>query len=484
MRYWTGRDGVFSAYTTSRRTTLARVVVAAALVVTVDGLSISAVAATPGLVDWVKRYSGEGYNNRADAVAVSPDGSTVFVTGRTFSPVTGADFGTVAYDASTGVVRWTKRYSGPGHHGDRANAVSVSPDSSAVFVTGFSTSTTTRDYATVAYDASSGATLWTKRYNGPGSTDVANALGVSPNGARVFVTGWSFGATGNMDYATVAYAAASGTTLWVRRYDAESYPDIATTLAVSPDGSMVFVTGYSQTPSTRYDYATVAYRAGTGEQRWVQRYNDPIDSDDQARSVGVSPDGSTVFVTGYSYQSTTEHDYTTIAYDASTGAELWVELYDGPGNSTDLANALAVSPDGSSVLVTGQDYSYTTGYDYATVAYDASTGARLWAKRYASTDSTDSSRDEATDIDVSPDSSTVIVTGYSSSATTPPSDYTTFAYDASSGSKLWSKRYDGPAGSADVARALDVSASAAFVTGYSYPASGFSDYATVAYALA
>jgi hypothetical protein len=451
---------------------------AAALVVA-DGLSTSAVAATPGSMIWAKRYSGEGYNNRADAVAVSPDGSSVFVTGRSFSPITGADFGTIAYDASTGVIRWTKRYSGPGHHGDRAKAISVSPDGSAVFVTGFSDSTTTRDYATVAYDASSGATLWTKRYNGSGE---ASAIGVSPNGARVFVTGWGYGSAGNTDYATVAYAAASGSRLWVRRYDAAG-PDIAATLAVSPDGSTIFVSGYSQTPSTHYDYATVAYEAATGVQRWVNRYNDPINSDDQARSIGVSPDGSTVFVTGYSYQSTTEHDYTTIAYDASTGGELWVKLYDGPGSSTDLANALAVSPDGSSVFVTGQDYSYATGYDYATVAYNASTGARLWVKRYASMDSADNFRDEAKDVGVSPDGSAVIVTGYSSPSSTPYSDYATFAYDASSGAKLWSSRHNGPARRSDFATALHVSPSIVFVTGYSYAASGYSDYATVAYAL-
>ena len=475
---------MFPVRSRRRARPLAWVVVAATLMVATVGLTTSPAAAAPGSVIWAERYNGPDADlDRANAVAVSPDGSTVFVTGYFYSPVTAYDYGTVAYDAATGVVRWARRYNGPPSDPDlgsvsEANDIEVSPDGSRVFVTGVSDKTTDQDYATIAYDTSSGATLWTKRYDGPASGDVAYALGVSPNGAKVFVTGWSHGSTTNRDYSTVAYAASDGARSWVQRYDTVG-DDVATALGVSPDGSTIFVSGYSRLPSASYDYATVAYDAGTGAQRWVRRYNDPIGSADQASAVGVSPDSSTVFVTGYSYQSTTEHDYTTIAYDAMTGARRWLKLYDGPGGATDFATALAVSPDGSSVFVTGQDYSYATGYDYGTVAYDASTGARLWAKRYAGTGST---RDEASDVGVTPDGSIVIVTGYSYRSTTS-NDYTTIAYDAGSGSTLWSKRYDGPARLPDVANALDVSASAAFVTGYSYTRSGETDYATVAYAL-
>jgi hypothetical protein len=68
-------------------------------------------------------------------------------------------------------------------------------------------STGSPDEATVAYDASAGAQLWLKRYNGPaGADDYAYALAVSPSGSAVFVTGESFGSTSSFDYATVAYS--------------------------------------------------------------------------------------------------------------------------------------------------------------------------------------------------------------------------------------------------------------------------------------
>src|SRR5207244_13065331 len=47
-------------------------------------------------------------------------------------------------------------------------------------------------------------------------------------------------------------------------------------------------------------------------------------------------------------------DFLTVAYDASTGRVLWQRIYDGPDHLRDEATAIAVSPDGSKVFVTGE----------------------------------------------------------------------------------------------------------------------------------
>jgi len=180
------------------------------------------------------------------------------------------------------------------------------------------------------------------------------------------VTGGSGGSTSYDDYATVAYDASTGSQQWVARYNGpgNSY-DGAIALGVSPDGSAVFVTGYGPGSTTGEDYATMAYDASTGAQLWLKRYNGPGNGDDFAFALGVSPDGSTVFVSGPSTGSTSNWDYATVAYDAATGSQRWVARYNSPANGDDAAYSLVVSPDGSAVIVTG-----SSGGDYATVDYN------------------------------------------------------------------------------------------------------------------
>jgi hypothetical protein len=444
----------------------------------VGGVADAASAAVPGTQLWVKPYNGPANGTDvATALAVSPDGSEVFVTGQSPSSTTGVDYTTVAHDASTGARSWVSRYDGSGTN-DYATAMGVSSDGSRVFVTGYTSSDTDVDFLTVALDAATGGPLWAMTYDDSASgLDYATALGVSPDGSRVFVTGYIYGSTG--DYATVAYDASTGTRLWSKRYNGPGNDrDEAAAVGVSPDGSQVFVTGRSVGSTGRLDYATVAYDASSGSRLWAKRY-DLAGNDASATALGVSPDGSEVFVTGVSDRSPTIAEYATVAYDASTGARLWATRYDGIGNGNELPHALGVSPDGSQVFVTGQSFG-STSFDYATVAYDASTGTQRWSTRY---NGTGKDLDIAYALGASPDGSQVFVTGQSVGSS-GNDDYATVGYDASTGARLGVKRYDGTGHGSDSAYALGVSpdASEVFVTGLSFGSamSGY-DYATVAY---
>jgi DNA-binding beta-propeller fold protein YncE len=451
------------------------------------GLPSATAAAQYGYVnEWIQRYDGAGHGyDSAAALGVSPNGSSVFVTGESYRGASSWDYATVAYDAGTGMRRWTGVYNGLGNGFDAALALDVSPDSSKVFVTGQSNAGATGlDFVTIAHNAATGAKLWVKRYNGAGSGyDSAFAVGVSPDGSKVFVTGESNGGTvagsPGDDYATVAYDAATGAVLWTRRYDGPAKKfDRPSALAVSPDGSRVFVTGDSTGSTTASDYATVAYDASTGAQLWAKRYNGPGNSFDSAHGVGVSPDGSKVFVTGASRGAASFYDYATVAYNAATGAGLWANRYNGTGNGFDSATAVGVSPDGSRVFVTGESSGGASLFDVETIAYNAATGGGVWARRY---NSAANSVDATHALGVSPDGSKLFVTGMTYGAT--EDDYLTIGYLAGSGQKLWARTYNGPPSGTDIAYALGLSpdGSALFVAGVS-EGYGSADYATLQYA--
>src|SRR4051794_29030532 len=66
----------------------------------------------------------------------------------------------------------------------------------------------------------------------------------------------------------------------------------------------------------------------------------------------------------------------------ATQAPSWVRRYNGPGNGDDSGGEPLMSPDGGVAFVTGSSLGAGTGTDIVTVAYNASTGATLWARRY------------------------------------------------------------------------------------------------------
>jgi hypothetical protein len=175
----------------------------------------------------------------------------------------------------------------------------------------------------------------------------------------------------------------SVTQLWEARFDGlGTWLDQANAMAVSTDGSRVFVTGTSSSTGggdKGFDEVTVAYDTSTGATLWVSRYDDSHHGYDEGNSIAVGADGSKVFVAGLSDQYVGSHgsDYLTVAMDASTGVGLWARRYDGPAHIFDEAHAVAVSPDGSTVFTTGESRGGTIQPDWATIAYDATTGHHL-----------------------------------------------------------------------------------------------------------
>lgn len=204
---------------------------------------------------------GGGTTSGAAAVAVGPNGKTVYVSGFGGGVRTHANFATIAYNAATGACRWVSHFNGPGSSAADGAVIAISPRGRIVYITG-TINNSGSDYATVAYHAATGTQIWARLYKGiiPGGVNLAAAIAASRVAPEVVVTGSSDGGITGVDYATVACNTGTGAQLWVMRSSGPGDGiDFARAIAISRAGT-IYITGESQGTTTRLDYATIAYQ--------------------------------------------------------------------------------------------------------------------------------------------------------------------------------------------------------------------------------
>ena len=391
--------------------------------------------AATGAETWSATYADPlGVAAHARSLAVSPDGASIAVLGMLGDFQTGSLFDLVAvvYESATGSLRWTATYDGGGF--DMPRDVAFTASGQFVIALG----STFRmgsggDYLTLAYHSSTGSQAWaqwhTSAATGSGANDAPTRLAVSPTGNVLVVTGESPQADD-----TVAYDPATGALLWTSPFSGESGEAVVT----SPDGFRVYVTGILEnTASSDDDIRTACLDSATGAVLWEATYDAPVAgwNNDRPTGIEVTPDGMGVLISATSSSGNSTTDYATVGYNVFTGAELWSARYDGPGQTTDETVGVVVTDDGSRAVVTGRSWGLNTLADLTTIAYDPTNGMQLWLSRY---DEPISGKDEARDIAVSPDGSRLF-TANSLSGNGSWSE--TVAYDAATGSVLWSERF-------------------------------------------
>lgn len=251
-----------------------------------------------------------------DPAAVSPlvvssDSSTVFVTNHAVNQ-TGQ---TVAYNVATGAARWTEPSGG--------DAVALSATVSTLYVSGVPNGRSAYG-GTEAFNVGTGATLWLARQSVAHGQITAAKL--SPDGSVLFAAGSS----GNVN-----------------------------SVGVTPDGSSVIVSEgiNAGPPSNGVSWVTLALNPATGATRWKKAMN---------------PDGSIAYITGWtdSPPEGSGDTYLTIGFSTTTEAKVWTASFGGfPRN---YAYAMAVSPSGSQVFVTGTGNKGGNDDSINTVAYPTS----------------------------------------------------------------------------------------------------------------
>lgn len=247
----------------------------------------------------------------------------------------------------------------------------------------------------------------------------------------IYVTGMSTNAPYSSDYYTIKYDS-SGNEIWSVRYNSpENGDDIPVAICVDKSGN-VYVTGYSSSKISAYDYLTIKYNAA-GQLQWSIRYDGTAKLNDKAAAIAIDNECN-IYVTGSSYNIYNNEDILTIKY-SSTGTIIWIANYNGPDNLDDEAVDLAID-DSNNVYVTGKSRSSSCGWNFITVKYN-SLGMMLWNASFNRTNYDDFP--SAISIDRS---GNVIVVGQSTDSISEINhDYTTIKYN-SSGIAQWIQHYD------------------------------------------
>ena len=411
---------------------------------------------------WTNNFNGLG-NGADTATGLATDSSnSVYVTGYSMGTSSGLDYATIKY-LSSGTPAWTNRFNGQGNGDDKAVGIGVDV-SNNVYVAGSSTSSANGlDYATVKY-SSAGIAGWTNRFNGTGNGDDIPVGLVVDRSNNVYVAGYTTTSTSGFDYATIKYSNA-GVAMWTNRYNGPANGSDQTTAIGVDTNNNIFVAGISPGPTSGLDFATIKYLT-SGAGVWTNRYNGLANANDAAYAIAVDRSNN-VCVTGYTANSTNGNDCVTIKYTAF-GQPLWTNFYNGPGNATDKGRAIGCDSS-NNVYIAGYSVGLTNGYDILTIKY-SSAGIPLWTNRFDGW----AGLDDFADALVVDRSNNIIVTGVSGE------DYVTIKY-SSSGALLWSGYYD--FGDYDEALAVAVdSSNNVVVTGFSTRFGGDYDIATMKYA--
>jgi len=260
----------------------------------VAGPSDSAVAAfsrdaTTGALTFVAAVTNgsggvDGIGGAA-ALAVSPDGKHVYVTGPSMAAVA-----VFSRDTTSGALTFVEaeRNGSGGVHGlANARGVAVSPDGGSVYVAGRGDNAV----AVFARDAASGALSFVETWvEGMGVTGLSrpNALRVSGDNAQVLVASF------DQDLTVFTRDAASGRLTFLENLNI--LPGGPTALALSPDGTLVYATSFISSQLSELD--VFRRTAATGRLTFLESYrNDATISGLRgAVSVAVSPDGADLYV--------------------------------------------------------------------------------------------------------------------------------------------------------------------------------------------
>jgi uncharacterized delta-60 repeat protein len=408
--------------------------------------------AATGVETWYRIFQIDDSASNIGARAMATDQyGGVYVTAINNASITGPHLVTIRYETATGEESWVSYYNEDGQEWSWKMVSDMAVDNSGgVYIAGYTFGESTgSDYLTIKYDAATGAEIWSSRIKSQEDrSDIAKAIAVDNDGG-VYVTGTSYNTfAGAGDFATIRLDAETGKISWTSFFNgnsdgndySDSYDYSSDIIADGLGG--VFVTGSSEGGySKSNDFTTIRYDAATGAQMWLNRYDGGTAwSSEEGRSIAADDQGN-IFVTGHVQSSSGRPDFGTFRYDALTGVEIWSNFYNGGGEHSTVDEAYVVLVDyrgGVYAVGTGNGTYGSNISEIVVVRYEADTGEESWASSFGKMVSTN---DYPFSLVVDAMGNTY-VTGTSYNPNHPGNSMMVTIKYAPNGDELWVNQYD------------------------------------------
>ena len=267
---------------------------------------------------------------------------------------------------------WVETLGGAGT--DLGTSLAIASDTSLA-LTGY-----TNSFGAGAYDVliakyySNGSLAWAKTLGGI-SDDYGTSLAITPDGSLVLTGSTNSFGTGNHDVLLAKFQA-NGSLAWAQTLgginDDEGY-----SLAIATDGSLALI-GYSF-GAGNYDVLLAKFQAN-GSLTWAQTLGGT--SNEIGWSLAITPDGG-LALTGYTTSFGAGGLDVLLAKFQANGSLAWAQTLGG-GN-WDQGTSLAIAPDGTLAL-TGSTNSFGAGnYDVLIAKFQAN-GSLAWVETFGGTD--------------------------------------------------------------------------------------------------
>lgn len=356
---------------------------------------------------WAVYHAGTGENSDKFNALIRDNTGNVYAAGYTWKQGNGKDLLFIKFNFSGDTV-WTKTIDGSGNGNDEVNDLAFDNSGNLVAVATVKTNTG-KDIVTLKVSPT-GTLLWQAAYNHASNFDDYAVKILTDNSGNIFASGYGYNSSFNYDYLIIKYDALGNQLNFAAYNGPANQNDRLADMAIDNSGNIV-VTGRSGTFSDKDDFATIKYNNALTQQ-WLQTV-DLSNENDRATGIWIDATGD-VYVTGRSNNGNT-YDFLTIKYSGVSGAAAWAQPKIFNSNGDDQPED--ITGNSNMVVVTGTKFNGVQK-DLQTIAYNSTTGAQLWATPYTNL----AAKNETVDHVAIGPGSEVIITGTTDVSTGAISD--------------------------------------------------------------